>query len=182
MVFSTHLILRCSFIDSYQYHQENGVIFYRYVGSFPTRAQEALNEFFLNQQLPPSSLSSSHPSLPLHAPFHPSSPTCVTLLCDSPLIPPSLSPPTHTHSFTVGSPPFPPPSPLYLLPPPPKPSLRLSPAVAVVTVCSAHQAPAVPKQTVNSLITHPFIPLSIHARALYACACCLHLSVRSSPP
>lgn len=41
-----------------------------------------------------------------------------------------------------------------------KPSLRLSPAVAVVTVCSAHQAPAVPKQTVNSLITHPLIPLS----------------------
>lgn len=62
------------------------------------------------------------------------------------------SPPFHFHFITL-----------------PKPSLRLSPVVAVVTVCSAHQAPAVSKQTVNSLITHPLIPLSFLTSVLRFC-------------
>lgn len=67
---------------------------------------------------------------------------------------------TQTHTFTFGS--------LQFSPPFPKPSLRLSPAVAVVTVCSPRQAPAVPKQTVNSLITHLLIPPSFLTSALAA--------------
>lgn len=112
---------------------------------------------------PPSPVSSSHPSLPLHAPFY-FPLTSVILLCDSPLIPPHF-PRLLTHSLSQSAPP-PFPSSLLLYLPPPKPAPCLSPAVAVATVCSAHQAPAVPKLTGNSLITHPFIPLSVRTSAL----------------
>lgn len=81
---------------------------------------------------------------------------------------PLTPPPVASHTlFHIAPPPIsPPPSPIS---PSPKPSLRLSPAVAVVTVCSAHQAPAVPKQTVNSLITHLLIPVSFLTSVLHFC-------------
>lgn len=92
-----------------------------------------------------------------HALFHPS---FATSIIPFPLIPCPVSSDTHTHTFTVWLSTFSPPTPKII---------PLSPAVAVITVCSTHEVPAVTKQAVNSLISHPLLPPSFLSSALCFC-------------